>query len=218
MVWQSSTGGFCTEAAHSPLSWARSASPTPLAFHRAEKHAKLMDGSFGCSGRAKGKQPTTKFLHEDLFSRLGVETGRSFVGWGCQNKLHPSPTPFFSLEEGAAVNLFLCLCSISRIREKSLETVGQSAPAHGDVQRDGGLMLEAVEEFQTCFHLLHPAFHACSSGKNVVFTLLPGKTIRNVNCTAQEVEQGLARKEFFFACKQEDSTFPTILREGVGRI
>lgn len=79
-------------------------------------------------------------------------------------------------------------------------------------------MLEAVEEFQTCFHLLHPAFHACSSGKNVVFTLLPGKTIRNVNCTAQEVEQGLARKEFFFACKQEDSTFPTILREGVGRI
>lgn len=78
-------------------------------------------------------------------------------------------------------------------------------------------MLEAVEEFQTCFHLLHPAFHACSSGKNVVFTLLPGKTIRNVNCTAQEVEP-LARKEFFFACKQEDSTFPTILREGVGRI
>lgn len=26
---------------------------------------------------------------------------------------------FFSLEEGAAVNLFLCLCSINRIREKA---------------------------------------------------------------------------------------------------
>lgn len=120
MVWQSSAGGFCTEAAHSPLSWAHSTlSNTSGISQSRETDAKLMDGSFGCSGRAKGKQPATKFLHEDLFSRLGVETGRSFVRWGCQNKLHPSPTPFFSLEEGAAVNLFLCLCSISRIREKA---------------------------------------------------------------------------------------------------
>lgn len=96
MVWQSSAGGFCTEAAHSPLSWARSALCNTSGISQSrETDAKLMDGSFGCSGRAKGKQPATKFLHEDLFSRPGVETGRSFVGWGCQNKLHPSPAPFF---------------------------------------------------------------------------------------------------------------------------
>lgn len=117
------------------------------------------------------------------------------------------PVPF-SLEEGAAVNFFIRLRSMNRIREKSLETVGQSAPAHGDEHRGGGFMLEAVEEFQICFHALHPAFHAFDSKKNVVFTFLPGKTIRNVNCTAQEVEQGQARKEFSLLVNRKTQPFP----------
>lgn len=97
-------------------------SPLQHLRHFAEQRNRCQthDGSFGCSGRAKEKQPATKFLHEDLFSWLAVITGRSFVGWGCQNKLHPSPAPF-SLEEGAAVDLFICLCSMNRIREKDWE-------------------------------------------------------------------------------------------------
>lgn len=71
------------------------------------------------------------------------------------------------------------------------------APAQGDEHRD--------REFQTCFHTLHPAF---SRGKNVVFTLLPGKIIRNVDCTAQEVEQGLARKEFSLLVNRKIQPFP----------
>lgn len=185
-------------------------SPLQHLWHSAEqsKRCQTHDGSFGCPGRAKEKQPATKFLHEDLFSWLGMETGRSFVGWGCQNKLHPSPAPF-SLEEGAAVNLFICLCSMNWIREKAWKKQDKVPPAHGDEHRDEGFMLEAVEEFQRCFHILHPAFHAFSSRKNVVFTFLPGKTIRNVDCSAQEVQQGLARKGFSLLVNRKTQPFPT---------
>lgn len=47
-----------------------------------------------------------------------------------------------------------------------------------------------------------------AGGKNVVFTLLPGKIIRNVDCTAQEVEQGLARKEFSLLVNRKIQPFP----------
>lgn len=140
MVWQSSAGGFCTEAAHPPRSLACSALPnTSGALQSKEINAKLRVAPSDAQGEPrKSNQPQNSFMRI-FFSWLGVEFGRSFVGWGCQSRLHPSPAPF-SLAEGAHVNLFICLCSTNRIRgKKSLETVGQSAPAHGDEHRDGDL-------------------------------------------------------------------------------
>ena len=84
----------------------------------------------------------------------------------------------------------------------------QTAPVHSDIRRDEQFMSEAVEQFQTFFHILYPAFHVFSSRKNVFFTFLPGKTIMNVNCVDQEVEQELARKGFSLLVNRKTQPFP----------
>lgn len=69
-------------------------------------------------------------------------------------------------------------------------------------------MFEAVEQFQTFFHVLHPAFHVFSSRKNIFFTFLSGKTITDVNWADQEVEQNLARKGFSLLVNRKTRPFP----------
>lgn len=120
MVWQSFAGGFCTEAAHSPLSWARSASPTPLAFRRAEKQ---VPNSWMAPLDAQGEpresnQPQNSFMRI-FFLGWELKLGEALWDGAARTSCIHHQLHFFSLEEGAAVNLFLCLCSINRIREKA---------------------------------------------------------------------------------------------------
>lgn len=51
-------------------------------------------------------------------------------------------------------------------------------------------------------------FMSSTVGKNVFFTFLPGKTIMNVNCVDQEVEQELARKGFSLLVNRKTQPFP----------
>lgn len=68
-------------------------------------------------------------------------------------------------------------------------------------------MSEAVEQFQTVFRILYPAFHVFSGGKNVFFTFLTGKAI-NFNCFDQEVEQESSRKGFSLLVNRKTQPFP----------
>lgn len=78
------------------------------------------------------------------------------------------------------------------------------------IYRDRQFKPEAVERFQTSFHVLYPAFHVFSSRKNVFFTFLPGKTITNVDCIDQEVEWELARKGFALLINRKTQPFPPL--------
>lgn len=71
-------------------------------------------------------------------------------------------------------------------------------------------MPEAVEQIQTFFHILYPAFHVFSGRKNVFFTFLPGKTIMGVNCIDQEMGHELARKGFGWLVNRKTQPSPPL--------